>query len=64
MVVTRWTARGTHGGEFYGIPATGRTVRVTGTDIDRIVDGKTVDCWVNMDQLGLLQQLGEPNAAG
>jgi steroid delta-isomerase-like uncharacterized protein len=63
MVVTRWTARGTHGGEFHGIPATGRTVRVTGTDIDRIVDGKTVDCWVHMDQLGLMQQLGG-DAAG
>jgi steroid delta-isomerase-like uncharacterized protein len=57
MVVTRWTARGTHAGEFQGIPATGRTVRVTGTDIGRIVDGRTVDCWVNMDQLGLMQQL-------
>jgi steroid delta-isomerase-like uncharacterized protein len=64
MVVTRWTARGTHGGEFQGIPATGRTVRVTGTDIDRIVDGKTVDCWVNMDQLGLMQQLGGAGTAG
>ena len=64
MVVTRWTARGTHAGEFQGIPATGRAVRVAGTDIDRIVDGKTVDCWVHMDQFGLMQQLGEPDAAG
>ena len=50
MVVTRWTARGTHAGEFQGIPATGRKVRVTGTDIDRIVDGKTVDAgctWIS-----------------
>jgi len=64
MVVTRWTARGTHAGEFQGIPATGREVRVAGTDIDRIVDGKTVDCWVHMDQLGLMQQLVESDPAG
>ena len=64
MVVTRWTARGTHAGEFQGIPATGREVRVAGTDIDRIIDGKTVDCWVHMDQLGLMQQLGGAGPAG
>ena len=64
MVVTRWTARGTHAGDFQGIPATGREVRMTGTDIDRIVDGKTVDCWVHMDQLGLMRQLGGAGAAG
>lgn len=63
MVVTRWTARGTHAGEFQGIPATGREVRVAGTDIDRIIDGKTVDCWVHMDQLGLMQQLGGASPA-
>ena len=40
MVVTRWTARGTHTGAFQGIPATGKAVRVAGTDIDRIIDGK------------------------
>ena len=40
MVVTRWTARGTHTGAFQGISATGKAVRVAGTDIDRIIDGK------------------------
>ena len=64
MVVTRWTARGTHAGEFQGIPATGREVRVAGTDIDRIVDGKTVECWAHVDELGLMQQLGGAGAAG
>ena len=57
-VVTRWTARGTHLGEFQGIPPTGKQVRVTGTDIDRIVNGKAVECWINMDELGMMQQLG------
>jgi hypothetical protein len=31
---------------------------MTGIDINRIVDGKAVECWTNADDLGLLQQLG------
>lgn len=57
-VVTRWTAQGTHHGEFQGIPPTGRQVKLTGIDIDRVAAGKVVECWMNMDELGLLQQLG------
>jgi steroid delta-isomerase-like uncharacterized protein len=56
-VVTRWTALGTHKGEFAGIPPTGKRGVVTGIDINRIVDGKLVECWTNSDDLGLLQQL-------
>ena len=57
-VVTRWIARGTHLGTFQGIPPTGKQGSMTGTDIDRFVDGKAVECWTNTDELGLLQQLG------
>jgi steroid delta-isomerase-like uncharacterized protein len=57
-VVTRWVASGTHKGEFQGIPPTGRKVRVAGTAIDRIVGGKIVECWSQMDDLGMMQQLG------
>lgn len=57
-VVTRWTARGTHTGEFQGIPPTGKQGVISGVDIDRIADGKVVECWVSLDELGLLQQLG------
>lgn len=57
-VVTRWTAEGTHLGEFQGIPPTGKHGKMTGIDIDRIVDGKAVECWTNTDDLGLMQQLG------
>jgi predicted ester cyclase len=62
--MTRWTARGTHRGELQGIPATGKVVRMTGSDIDRIVDGKTVECWAQVDELSLLQQLGVIQAGG
>jgi steroid delta-isomerase-like uncharacterized protein len=57
-VVTQWTARGTHKGVFRGIPATGRKFTITSIDIDRFVDGKVVECWPSMDELGLLRQLG------
>jgi steroid delta-isomerase-like uncharacterized protein len=63
MVVTRWTARGTHTGEFQSIPATGKAIRVAGTDIDRVIDGKSVECWAHVDELGLMQQLGAVAAA-
>ena len=57
-VVTKWTARGTHKGVFRGIPPTGRKFSMTSIDIDRVVDGKFVECWPSMDELGLLRQLG------
>jgi steroid delta-isomerase-like uncharacterized protein len=57
-VVVRYTTRGTHQGNFMGIPPTGKQVSVTGMFIDRIVNGKAVEQWINGDDLGLLQQLG------
>lgn len=57
-VVTRWTARGTHKGDFQGIPASGKAVRIAGAEIDRLIDGKVVECWNHIDELGLMQQLG------
>jgi len=57
-VVVRWTCRGTHKGNFAGIPATGKKVKVTGIDIYRLVDGRVVENWHNTDGLGLLDQLG------
>jgi steroid delta-isomerase-like uncharacterized protein len=57
-VVNRWTTRGTHRGNLMGIPPTGKQVTVTGTHIARIVGGKIVEEWGNMDALGMMQQLG------
>src|SRR2546430_876197 len=57
-VVTRWTARGTHTGDLWGIAATGREVTVTGTTTDRIRDGLIAESWSNWDTIGLMQQLG------
>jgi steroid delta-isomerase-like uncharacterized protein len=57
-VVMRATARGTHRGEFMGIPPTGKQISVTEIHICRFADGKVVEHWANSDQLGMLQQLG------
>ena len=57
-VAMRFTVRATHRGEFQGLPPTNRQVILTGIDIQRIADGKIVENWVNLDALGMLQQLG------
>ena len=57
-VVTHWAATGTHKAEFKGIPATGKKVAFKAVDIDRVVNGKFVECWTNVDELSLLQQIG------
>ena len=57
-VVTRWTASGTHKGQFMGLAPTGNTFTITGITIDRIVDGQIVEEWQEWDTLGLMQQLG------
>jgi steroid delta-isomerase-like uncharacterized protein len=62
-VAVRWTARGTHRGELFGIPATGKEATVTGISIDRWANGKIAESWANWDTLGLLQQLGAVPAA-
>ena len=57
-VVSRYTWSGTHQGEFYGVPATGKRVNWTATATFRIADGKIREAWLNSDQLGLMQQFG------
>jgi steroid delta-isomerase-like uncharacterized protein len=57
-VVQRFTARGTHKGDWMGIAPTGKQFTMPGMAIHRITDGKIVENWVNMDMLGMMQQLG------
>jgi steroid delta-isomerase-like uncharacterized protein len=58
MVVARFTAHGTQQGELLGIPPTGKQVTVAAMELFRLADGKIAEQWVNLDVLGLLQQLG------
>ena len=57
-VVKRFTVRGTHTGDFNGIPGTGNQFTLQGIDILRLADGKIQEIWIGYDMLGLLQQLG------
>jgi steroid delta-isomerase-like uncharacterized protein len=57
-VVVRHTFRGTHQGDFRGLPPTGKQVTTTAIVISRIANGKAIEAWINGDNLGLMQQLG------
>jgi steroid delta-isomerase-like uncharacterized protein len=57
-VAARVAFRGTHRGEFQGIPPTDKEVAFSEITIDRVVDGKVEEHWFEMDLLGLMQQLG------
>ena len=53
-----WTMRGTHKGSFLGNPPTGRPVEVQGIIFARTENGRIVEDWTLIDQLGILQQIG------
>ena len=64
-VVTRWSAHGTHRGDWQGmpaktkpIPASGRPVTFSATDIYLIRDGKILEEWNTLEQLEVLFQIG------
>lgn len=57
-VAARVTMRGTHKGEFMGVPATGKWVEVSGIDIVRFEGGKAVEHWGITDTMSMMQQLG------
>jgi steroid delta-isomerase-like uncharacterized protein len=63
-VVVRSTWRGTHRGEFFGIPPTGKPVAFEVIDIARVRDGQVVEHWGVTDNLKLMQQLGVVPAPG
>ena len=56
-VATRGSLSGTHKGEFMGIAATGKKVRIEYVDFWKLSSGKCVENWVQMDIAGVLQQL-------
>ncbi|MGH2704430.1 MAG: ester cyclase [Actinomycetota bacterium] len=58
LVVTRFTDRCIHTGEFLQIPATGKAVIVAGTNIERVAGGRITEVWHIEDLAGMMQQLG------
>jgi predicted ester cyclase len=57
-VAARFSQGGTHQGDLFGIPPTGKTVKFTEMGILRVADGKIVESWYDVDMLGMMQQLG------
>jgi predicted ester cyclase len=58
LVAFRSTMRGTHSGEFLGIPPTGKAVIVGLVDVIRVADGRFVEQWGGPDLFDLLRQVG------
>jgi steroid delta-isomerase-like uncharacterized protein len=52
------TMRGTHEGEFQGIPPTGRSFEARAMHLFRIRDGKAVEHWAVREDLPMMLQLG------
>ncbi|MDD1679177.1 MAG: ester cyclase [Methanomicrobiales archaeon] len=57
-VTARFTARGTHNGEFMGLPPSGKAITMTGIEIFRTKEGKIAELWGEANFMGLMQQLG------
>ncbi len=58
-VSVRCTARGTHQGEFWGVPPTGSRVAWEVISIVRLAGGKIAERWSQSDVAGLRQQLDD-----
>ncbi|MHC5011352.1 MAG: ester cyclase [Planctomycetota bacterium] len=63
-VATRITAHGTHRGAWLGIRPTGKRIRITGVNIDRIEDGRIVEHGGAANLLGPLLEIGAVRAVG
>src|SRR3954469_6867813 len=56
-VAVRVHFRGTHSGEFQGIPATGRTIHYISHEFYRVKDGLITEEWICSDMATLFRQL-------
>ena len=61
-VVTRWTVRGTHTGEFLGLSPTRDEVSVSGIEFDRISGGKIDEAWIGYHPFA--EQIPTPQLVG
>lgn len=57
-VAVHWQTTGTHQGEFMDVPATGRTITVTGASFLQFDNDKLAEEWVVWDPRELLSALG------
>ncbi len=65
QLVKHWTFKGKHTGDFFGIPATGNQVNLSGSTIIRMsADGRIAAEQDFMDNMEMLAQLGVVSAPG
>jgi len=57
-VVLRFTEEGTHKGQVFGIPPSGKRARWSAIHIIRVEDGKMAEHWDAIDLLGMMRQIG------
>jgi predicted ester cyclase len=57
-IALRFAITGTQTGPLFGVPATGRTIRLEGQTIAMVRSGKIVERRTTTDMLGVLVQLG------
>ena len=62
-IAVRFTMRGTHHGDFFGVPATGKSITVQAVNFYRISNGKIVEERGQADLMGLMQQIGAAPAS-
>ncbi|KAJ6109269.1 hypothetical protein N7486_001503 [Penicillium sp. IBT 16267x] len=60
-VVAQFTLRGTHQGEFFGVPASGKKIQARAMNIYRFVDGKIMEETGLPDLFGIMLQIGAVN---
>ena len=56
-LVIRWEMHGTHTHQLMDIPPTRKCAQLTGISIYRLVEGRAVESWAQVDILSLLNQL-------
>ena len=57
-IVKHWNFKGTHDGDFFGVPPTGKKVNVSGTTLVKMKNGKIAAEQDYMDFLDFYKQLG------
>ena len=57
-VTLRWNVRGTHTGEFLGIPASKKSISLPITEVFRVEGGILREAWDQYDRLHMMEQIG------
>jgi predicted ester cyclase/ketosteroid isomerase-like protein len=63
-VIESWVFRGTHTGDFMGVPPTGKQITIRGMEMWRLAAGEIVERWGVIDTGGVMEQLGAVDGFG